>query len=186
VEQKPQPPLPLPPPPVPPPPDAKPTPNSQPHPTTNPAPDSRELNNTLEKLRALQRQEHPPQAHANPRQGGAPHGGGSPQGDENSKLSVADARQIGAEVQRCWTIDSGAKGVMEFQVLLTVTVDAAGVAREAQVAPSDAGRLSDPVFRAFAERARRAVLDPTCANLPLPPRMQGQVQTITFRFHPGA
>ncbi len=28
--------------------------------------------------------------------------------------------------------------------------------------------MADPRFRAFAERAVRAVLDPRCANLPLP------------------
>jgi len=168
---------------VPPPPTPR-SVTSQPNVTRNPVPDTSELNNTLEKLRALQRQEHPPEARANPRQGGAPHGGGSPQGDENSRLSVADARQIGAEVERCWTIDAGAKGVMEFQVLLTVTVDASGVARDAQVAPSDAGRLSDPVFRAFAERAVRAVMDSRCANLPLPASALGKINVLTFRFSP--
>jgi len=40
------------------------------------------------------------------------------------------------------------------------------------------------VFRAFAERAVRAVLDPTCANLPLPRTMLGQRRTLDFRFRP--
>ena len=45
-------------------------------------------------------------------------------------------------------------------------------------------RLSDPVYRAFAERAVRAVLDPHCANLPLPQSMMGKINVLTFRFSP--
>ena len=70
------------------------------------------------------------------------------------------------------------------QVLLTVTTDQAGVARLAVVAGADEGRLSDPVFRAFAERARRAVLDPRCAALPLPQTLLGKTNVLTFQFRP--
>jgi len=168
-----------------PPPEAQPAPNNQPHPTTNTAPDSTALLATLEKLRALQRETHPRVARANPAQGGAPNAGGSPQGDSTSRLSVADAGAIGSEVRRCWTYDAGARDVMTFQVLLKVVVDEAGVARQADVAPEDQGRLTNPIFYAFARRAIDAVLDPRCANLPLPHAMAGQVQQFTFRFRPG-
>mgnify|MGYP003332316658 CR=1 FL=1 len=43
--------------------------------------------------------------------------------------------------------------------VLTVKIDPEGVVRTAAVADDDQPRLSDPRFRAFAERARRAVLD---------------------------
>src|SRR5271157_4029987 len=72
----------------------------------------------------------------------------------------------------------------QMQVLLTVTTDPAGVARLAVVAGTDEARLSDPVFRAFAERARRAVLDPRCGRLPLPQSMLGRTNVVTFRFSP--
>ena len=39
-------------------------------------------------------------------------------------------------------------------------------------------------LRVFAERAVRAVLDPKCANLPLPQPMLGQTRMFTFRFRP--
>ncbi len=158
---------------------------SQPHETKNPAPDSQALENTLEKLRAMQRQTQAPRARANPAQGGAPKAGGQPNGDDTSKLSADQIRAIGATVQRCWTYDAGAKDVNRMVVLLTVRTDDGGVARQAIVADPDRGRLSDPVFRAFAERAVRAVLSAQCANLPLPRTMLGQSQTLTFRFRPG-
>jgi hypothetical protein len=44
--------------------------------------------------------------------------------------------------------------------------------------------MSDPVFRAFADRAINAVLDPRCANLPLPNHMLGRNTVLTFRFSP--
>ncbi len=73
----------------------------------------------------------------------------------------------------------------KMQVLLTVTTDAGGVVRRAVVAQDDAGRVGgDPRLRVFSERAVRAVLDPMCANLPLPPNMLGQTREFTFRFRP--
>ncbi|MBV8095114.1 MAG: hypothetical protein JO110_18175, partial [Acetobacteraceae bacterium] len=144
-----------------------------------------ELLNTLERLRALQRQPQPPVRVANPARGGAPNGGGDPRGEENSRLTTDQVRAIGDEVRRCWTADFGAPGVEQMQVLLIVRTDESGVAHVADIAPQDHGRLGDPIFRAFAERARRAVLDPRCANLPLPRTMQGQRQVLTFRFRPG-
>jgi hypothetical protein len=70
------------------------------------------------------------------------------------------------------------------RVLVTVTTDASGVARKAVVAGEDVVRLDDPRFRAFAERAIRAIMDPRCANLPLPNNVLGKVNVLTFRFSP--
>ena len=102
----------------------------------------------------------------------------------NAALSADQRGAIGDHVRECWTYDPGALGVDQMQVLLTVTTDASGVARLAEVAGADVGRLSDPVFRAFAERARRAVLDPHCADLPLPQNQLGKPNVLTFRFKP--
>lgn len=98
---------------------------------------------------------------------------------------TADQRgAIGAHVRKCWTIDSSALGVDQMHVMLKMTTDQQGVARRVEVAPADQARLSDPVFHAFAERARHAVLDPHCASLPLPPSMVGKANVVTFRFSP--
>jgi hypothetical protein len=44
--------------------------------------------------------------------------------------------------------------------------------------------LGDPRFRAFAERAIRAVRNPRCASLPIPRSELGKIGTLTFRFRP--
>jgi hypothetical protein len=162
---------------------ATPSPTSQPNPTKNAAPKSTSELNSLDKTLALLRQTEAPRARPNPRQGGAP-GGGNPNADSTSALSAEQRGAIGDEVRRCWTYDPGAKGVDQLRVLLTVTTDGNGTVRQAVVAPDDQGRMNDPVFRAFAERAVRAVMSPQCANLPLPRTMLGQNRSFTFRFSP--
>ena len=87
-------------------------------------------------------------------------------------------------MRECWTKDAGALDLDKQKVLLTVTTDAAGTARKAEVAGEDIPRLSDPRFRAFAERAVRAVMDVRCANLPLPKTLLGKNAVLTFRFSP--
>ena len=87
-------------------------------------------------------------------------------------------------MRECWTKDAGALDIDKQRVLLTVTTDATGVAHQAEVAGDDVGRMGDPRFRAFAERAKRAILDPRCANLPLPNNVLGKVNVLTFRFTP--
>jgi neural Wiskott-Aldrich syndrome protein len=158
---------------------------SQPNPTKNAAPQSNALENTLEKLRSLQKQTQPPKARANPQAGGAPNGGGNPQSDDTSALSASQRGAIGDFVRRCWNTDPGMLDLDKMEVLLTVTTDAAGVVRRAVVAQDESGRVGGNArLRVFSERAIRAVLDPNCANLPLPQPMLGQTRVFTFRFRP--
>ena len=171
-------------PPLAPPAPSPPSVTSQPNPTKNPAPSSQELENTLQKLRQLSQQKEPPKARYNPQAGGAPNSGGNPLGNDTAALTADQRGQIGDHVRECWTIDKAAMGVDKMQVILQVMTDPAGVARMAEVAGSDVARMSDPVFRAFAERARRAVLNPSCATLPLPQHMLGKNSVLTFRFSP--
>jgi len=175
--------LPLPPPPAPPPP-APPSKTAQPNETKNPAADSRELLNTIEKLRALQAQQQAPKARANPDASRAPVAGGRRDGDLTGKLSEAQRGAIGDRVRECWTKDAGALDIDKMSVQLVVTVDPSGTARDAVVGAEDTGRLGDPRFRAFAERARRAVLSPRCATLPIPQGDLGREQKLVFRFKP--
>jgi len=176
-------PLPLPPPPLPVPP-APPSKTSQPNPTKNALAESAELNNTLEKLRALQRQKEPPKHRYNPAQGGAPRHGGSPQGDITAQLSAEQRGLIGEKVRECWTKDAGALDLEKMSVILDVKTRPGGIVYEAHVGTEDEARLSDPRFRAFAERAVRAVMDPRCATLPLPKDKLAEVNELTFRFRP--
>jgi len=181
----PPPPLPVPTPPVPPPP-APPSRTTQPNVTKNPAPDTRAVENTLEKFRSQLAQNQPPTRKANPSQGGAPKVGGSVNGDITSTLTGEQRGAIGEKVRDCWTKDSGAQDLDKMSVALRVTVDATGIVRDSAVAPEDFGRMSDPHFKAFAERAMRAPREARCSDLSklLPSSDLGRVMTLTFRFRP--
>jgi hypothetical protein len=142
------------------------------------------VDNTLQRLRQLQAQQKPPSSKPNPRSGGQPNAGGNPLGNDTAALSSDQRGAIGEKVRECWTKDAGALDLDKQRVLLTVTTDGAGVARKAEVAGEDIGRMGDSHFRAFAERAVRAVMDPRCANLPLPNTLIGKTNVLTFRFTP--
>jgi hypothetical protein len=152
--------------------------------TKNPTPNSTSVENTLEKLRQQMAQSSPPKSRPNPQSGGQPNGGGNPLGNDTAALSADQRAAIGDHVRECWTKDAGALDIDKQRVMLTVTTDQTGIARKADVAGDDIGRLSDPRFRAFAERAKRAILDPHCATLPLPNNVLGKVNVLTFRFSP--
>jgi hypothetical protein len=152
--------------------------------TKNAVANSDSVDNTLEKLRQQLAQNQPPKARPNPRAGGQPNGGGNPSSNDTAALSTEQRGAIGDHVRECWTKDAGALDVDKQRVLLTVTTDASGVARRAVVAGDDIGRMNDPRFRAFAERAIRAIMDPHCANLPLPNNVLGRINVLTFRFSP--
>jgi neural Wiskott-Aldrich syndrome protein len=175
-------------PPIPPPrekpPPAPPSQTAQPNSTQNMAANSNALEATLLRLRQLQAQKEPPRARPNPKAGGQPDSGGNPASNDTDALSAAARGEIGAHVRECWTKDAGAEGVDKLSVVLNVVTDATGTTRVANVADEDKGKMSDPVFQAFAERAVRAVMDVRCATLPLPHQMLGHTNNLTFRFRP--
>ncbi len=158
----------------------------QPNLTKNPAPDTSSLLNTLAAFQADQKQTRAPTHTYNPSRGGARNAGGQAHGSPHGSLSEGQAKTIGQSVRRCFSEDTAAKDYATFTTLMTVTVDATGEVHDVKLAPEAQARAgADPIYRAFAERAEHAVLDPQCAHLPLPPNMLGQpAQQFTFRFIP--
>ena len=158
----------------------------QPNPTKSAVPDTSSLLNTLEKFSADQKQKAPPTHTYNPARGGARNAGGQLHGNLKGSLSEGQAKTIGQSVKRCFSEDTAAKDYATYTTIMTVTVDATGEVRDVKLAPEAQARASgDFAYRAFAERAEHAVLDPMCAKLPLPPTMLGQPsQQFTFRFIP--
>ncbi|WP_291364620.1 energy transducer TonB [Acetobacter sp. UBA5411] len=158
---------------------------TQPNPAKKTEADTHSLLETLDSFRADSKQTHAPKGQANPRQGGSPDGGGSPNGDITGKMSAGDQRAIGGEVRRCYTEDTAAKDYASFVAHLVVTVDASGEARIVTFAPETQAKMnSDSSYRALAERARAAVLSPTCSKLPIPKNLLGKTQTLKFVFRP--
>jgi hypothetical protein len=138
----------------------------------------------MERLRALQRQNQPPTARPNPPAAAGPQVGGSRQGDITASLSTQQMGAIGDRVRECWTKDPGALDLEKMSAQLVVTFDESGTVRVVAPGEAERGRLNDPRFRAFYERAERALRNPRCASLPIPRNELGKVGTLTFRFRP--
>lgn len=146
--------------------------------------DSHSLLATLDEYRSQEKQEHPPKATPNQAQGGSPRGGGRPDGDTGA-LTSGEQNAIGSSVQRCYQEDTLARNYQSFSARMMVTVDASGEARMVTFLPETRARMAaDPAYRVQAERARDAVLSPTCSRLPVPKRMLGQVRQFRFLFKP--
>jgi hypothetical protein len=75
------------------------------------------------------------------------------------------ASQVG--VDRCWNGPANAGDAKDLVVVIRVIVDPDGTVQQATIV--DQARLSDPMFRLAAERARRAFFNPQCRPLHLLP-----------------
>lgn len=115
---------------------------------------------------------------------GAQKAAGNPISSTNTGLNAAERNAIGQHVRPCFQVDDDALGLASLNVNLLVSTDPAGVVRNAVVAPQDIGKMSNPSFYAFAQRAIDAVMNNNCASLPLPSTMLGKNQTLLFDFSP--
>lgn len=98
-----------------------------------------------------------------------------------TETPVRFAEDVRAALGPCWTIDPERPYVT---VELDVTVRRDGTVSSATVFDQDSYR-TDPSFRAAADRALRAVLNPHCQPLPLPAADWPTWSEITLVFHPG-
>lgn len=93
------------------------------------------------------------------------------------------AASISRQISPCWNIPVAAQGVEGLRAELNIVMAADGSVQS--VVPMDAARMSsDPVFRAFAESAVRAVR--ACSPLKLPPESYQVWRNIIFNFDPSA
>lgn len=88
---------------------------------------------------------------------------------------------VSRQVTPCWNIPIAAQGVASLRAELAIELGPDGAVQT--VAPTDAARMAnDPVFRAFAESAVRAVR--SCSPLKLPPESYQVWRNIIFNFEP--
>jgi hypothetical protein len=105
-------------------------------------------------------------------------------GFSGAEIGGKEQDLIRGGVQPCWNFDEGLLNARSLVVRLRVTIDGEGRYSSAEIL--DRGRYqSDPVFRAAADRARSAVLNPRCSKIPLPPeRVAHLLPGFVFNFDP--
>lgn len=113
--------------------------------------------------------------------GGAREGGYGPALSDRLTISQEDA--LRRQIQQCWNVPAGARDAEKLVVEVLIEVNPDRTVREAKVV--DQNRFAtDPFFRAAAESALRALRNPKCSPLELPPDQYEQWKTILFNFDP--
>jgi hypothetical protein len=102
---------------------------------------------------------------------------------EGQPLSISEVDAIRQQIKRCWNVPAGAKDAQDLVIEVALVMNPDATVRDARVI--DAARMkSDPFYRAAAESARRAVLNPKCNPLKLPSEKYREWQQITLTFNP--
>jgi hypothetical protein len=179
----PQPPQPKPPPPPkaapvlpqPPPPPPKPTP-------PKPRPDQTQAFNSL--LKNLAKNDPARNAPDTPRpnQPRQQHASSQPIAPLGSQLTTSEMDLVKQQIEQCWNVPAGARDATDLTPEFRVSMNRDGTVRAATLINS--GRYGDPFFRAAADSARRALFNPQCSPLKLPPDKFDQWQTFTITFDP--
>ncbi len=98
------------------------------------------------------------------------------------QLTTSELDTIREQLRPCWLVDAGARDAESLTPEFRVFMNPDGTIRDAtQLNPE---RNSDPFFQAAAEAARRALHNPTCQPLKLPPEKYDLWKTFTITFAP--
>ncbi len=101
----------------------------------------------------------------------------------SDRLTISAEDALRRQISQCWNMPVGARNAETLVVEVLIEVNPDRTVQSAQVV--DQMRLgTDPYFRAAAESALRALRNPKCSPLELPPDQYEQWKTIRFNFDP--
>lgn len=108
---------------------------------------------------------------------------GAPADKVGDVVTGTEIDAIRRQIARCWIVPNGARDVQDLVVDLEMKLAKDGTVVEAKVA--DKARMArDQRFRAAADSAQRAVLDPRCNPLPLNPEKYEEWKSLEMSFNP--
>ena len=101
----------------------------------------------------------------------------------SDQLSISELDAFKYQLEPCWNIPAGAKFAEDLAVEVKVSMARDGTVKNASVL--DKGRYNrDSTFRAAADSALRALRNPRCSPLKLPPEKYDQWKSILINFDP--
>ncbi len=98
-------------------------------------------------------------------------------------VTMSEIDQVRRQIERCWNLPAGARGAENMVVSIRVEMNIDGTPSVADVVEQERMR-SDSYFRAAAESALRAVLNPRCHPFGLPREKYDSWKTMTLVFDP--
>ncbi len=80
-------------------------------------------------------------------------------------VELKEINEVHKHIAKFWIVPNGCLGVNSCSVKLRLKIDKSGNIIESTIVNKD--KMNDPVFKALAESALRAVRDPRCSPLPI-------------------
>jgi hypothetical protein len=99
-----------------------------------------------------------------------------------AQLTTSELDLVKQQIEACWNVPAGARDAKDLTPEFRVYMNQDGTVRSATQLNAD--RNSDPFFQAAADSALRALRNPRCQPLKLPPQKYDQWQTFTITFDP--
>ncbi|HTT81424.1 MAG TPA: hypothetical protein VMF86_17280 [Stellaceae bacterium] len=110
-----------------------------------------------------------------------------PKAPLGSQLTASQIDLLRQQIERCWDVPAGARDAKDLVVEIKAAVNPDGTVRTATIIDT-ARYATDPFFRAAADSAKRAVLDPQCTGpqnpLKLPPDQYQAWRILDLFFDP--
>ena len=100
-----------------------------------------------------------------------------------AQLTVSEKDLIIRQIEQCWNVPAGAKDAQNLIIEVHIDVDPDGTATNIVILDR-ARYAADDFFRAAADSAVRAIRNPNCRPLKLPPDKYEQWKSITLSFNP--
>ncbi|HJO69919.1 MAG TPA: energy transducer TonB, partial [Rhodospirillales bacterium] len=103
--------------------------------------------------------------------------------DATRPLTISEIDLVRRQIAECWNLPAGAKDAQDLIIEISLSMNPDGTVRDARI--RDHGRMNrDPFFRAAAESAYRAVLNPNCSPLKLPLDKYEYWKSMVLTFNP--
>lgn len=100
-----------------------------------------------------------------------------------SSLTMSERDSVRRQIEPCWNVPAGARDAENLVVDIRLRLNADGTVMTAEFV--DRARAArDTFFRAAAESALRAVLNPRCSPLRLPPKKYEEWKNMVLSFNP--
>lgn len=104
------------------------------------------------------------------------------EGIPGDRLSLSEIDAIRSQVASCWNVPAGLQNAENLKVEVRVHVEPDGRVKKVDILSM--GRMGDPLFRAAAESAVRALLNPRCSPLKIPLNKYNEWKTFRITFDP--
>lgn len=99
------------------------------------------------------------------------------------KLTISERDALLQQLYQCWNPMAGARKAKDLVVVVHLQMNPDRTVRSAQILNKQRYN-KDPFFRSAADSALRAVRNPSCTSLKLPPDKYEEWKTIVIRFDP--